>query len=68
MALRHQLVNRPLPALWSVLEKEDLIIRKWVAGTSTTGPADGRWPEVESSIEYTLRSRAHGVSRPNHRT
>lgn len=54
MAIRHQLMNRPPRALWSVLEQEDLY-QEWVVGTSATTPADGCWPEVGSSIEYTLR-------------
>ncbi|MER5359971.1 SRPBCC family protein [Streptomyces sp. NPDC002785] len=54
MAVRHQLMSRPPHALWSVLEQEELY-QEWVVGTYATAPAEGRWPEVGSSIGYTLR-------------
>ncbi|MER5555419.1 SRPBCC family protein [Streptomyces sp. NPDC002793] len=54
MAIRHQLIHHPPPALWSVLEQPDLYGR-WVVGTHESGPRAGLWPEVGSSIEYTVR-------------
>ncbi|MFD6276984.1 SRPBCC family protein [Streptomyces sp. NPDC060209] len=54
MAIRHQLIHHPPSALWSVLEQPDQY-GKWVVGTHDSRPLKGRWPEVGSSIEYTLR-------------
>lgn len=54
MAIRHQLIKHPPSALWSVLERPDLY-GEWVVGTSGSRGADGQWPEVGSSIEYTVR-------------
>ncbi|MGW0788689.1 SRPBCC family protein [Streptomyces sp. NPDC002911] len=54
MAIRHQLIHHPPPALWSVLEQPDQY-GKWVVGTHESHLRQGRWPEVGSSIEYTVR-------------
>ncbi|WP_069174064.1 SRPBCC family protein [Streptomyces griseus] len=53
MAVRHHLIDRPPSALWAVLEDEKQYGR-WVVGTSGSRPAEGRWPELGSSISYTL--------------
>lgn len=54
MAIRHQLIKHAPSALWSVLERPDLY-GEWVVGTSGSRSAQGHWPEVGSSIEYTVR-------------
>ncbi|MEU0302115.1 SRPBCC family protein [Streptomyces sp. NPDC006175] len=54
MAIRHQLIHQPPSALWAVLEQPDQYAR-WVVGTHDSRLLEGRWPEVGSSIEYTLR-------------
>ncbi|MEU1126074.1 SRPBCC family protein [Streptomyces sp. NPDC005899] len=53
MAVRHHLIDRPPSALWAVLEDEELY-GQWVVGTSDSRPAEGRWPELGSSITYTV--------------
>ncbi|MFE6183816.1 SRPBCC family protein [Streptomyces sp. NPDC056465] len=54
MALRHQLIPHPPAALWAVLEQPGLY-GTWVVGTHDSGPLEGHWPDVGSSIAYTLR-------------
>ncbi|MDQ0797833.1 SRPBCC family protein [Streptomyces sp. B1I3] len=54
MAVRHHLIDRPPSALWAVLEDANQY-GKWVVGTSDSRPAEGRWPELGSSITYTVR-------------
>ncbi|MFG2590040.1 SRPBCC family protein [Streptomyces sp. NPDC048438] len=54
MAIRHQLIHHPPEALWAVLEQPEQYGR-WVVGTHDSRLLEGRWPEVGSSIEYTLR-------------
>ncbi|MFB7076224.1 SRPBCC family protein [Streptomyces sp. NPDC056308] len=54
MAVRHQLIAREPSVLWAVLEDESRYT-DWVVGTFGSGPGDGRWPEVGSSIKYTVR-------------
>jgi hypothetical protein len=54
MAIRHRLIHHPPAALWSVLEEPHLY-GKWVVGTHDSCPLEGQWPEVGSSIEYTVR-------------
>ena len=54
MAIRHQLIHHPPSALWSVLEQPEQY-GKWVVGTQESHSRKGRWPEVGSSIEYTVR-------------
>ncbi|MFH9613015.1 SRPBCC family protein [Streptomyces pratensis] len=54
MAIRHQLIHHPPSALWAVLEQPDEY-GKWVVGTQESHPLKGRWPDVGSSIGYTLR-------------
>ncbi|WP_455354790.1 SRPBCC family protein [Streptomyces sp. SYSU K217416] len=54
MAVRHQLIKRPPPVVWSVLE-DGSHYADWVVGTSDSRPAGGDWPEVGSRIEYDVR-------------
>lgn len=54
MAIRHHLIHHPPSALWSVLERPDQY-GEWVVGTQDSRLLEGRWPEVGSSIEYTVR-------------
>ncbi|MET9592778.1 SRPBCC family protein [Streptomyces sp. NPDC006516] len=54
MAIRHQLIHHPPSALWAVLEQPHQYA-KWVVGTSDSRPLEGLWPEVGSSIGYTVR-------------
>ncbi|CAM5335895.1 SRPBCC family protein [Streptomyces atroolivaceus] len=54
MAIRHQLINHPPSALWSVLE-QPVLYGKWVVGTQDSRLLEGQWPEVGASIEYTVR-------------
>ncbi|MEU2676004.1 SRPBCC family protein [Streptomyces sp. NPDC007107] len=54
MAIRHQLIHQPPSVLWSVLEQPEQY-GKWVVGTHDSRLLAGRWPEVGSAIEYTLR-------------
>ncbi|HWU09160.1 MAG TPA: SRPBCC family protein [Streptomyces sp.] len=54
MAIRHHLIHHPPSALWAVLEQPDQY-GKWVVGTQDSRLLEGRWPEVGSSIEYTVR-------------
>ncbi|MCM2416223.1 SRPBCC family protein [Streptomyces sp. RKAG290] len=54
MAVRHHLIDRPPTAVWAVLEDETLY-GEWVVGTSRSRREQGDWPEVGSSITYTLR-------------
>ncbi|MFE4337537.1 hypothetical protein ACFRQM_52250 [Streptomyces sp. NPDC056831] len=43
-----------MAVLWAVLEDENRYT-DWVVGTFDSGPGDGRWREVGSSIKYTAR-------------
>ncbi|MEU4505642.1 SRPBCC family protein [Streptomyces sp. NPDC024089] len=54
MAVRHKLIAREPSVLWAVLEDESRYA-DWVVGTLDSAPGSGRWPEVGSSIEYTVR-------------
>ncbi|MFF5899037.1 SRPBCC family protein [Streptomyces argenteolus] len=54
MAIRHQLIHHPPSALWAVLEQPHQYAQ-WVVGTSDSRPLEGLWPEVGSSIAYTVR-------------
>ncbi|MEU1367769.1 SRPBCC family protein [Streptomyces sp. NPDC005803] len=54
MAIRHQLIKHPMSALWAVLERPDQF-GEWVVGTSGSRSREGQWPEVGSSLEYTVR-------------
>ncbi|WP_392667572.1 SRPBCC family protein [Streptomyces sp. LN785] len=54
MAIRHQLIHSSPDQLWAVL-RDGSRYGDWVVGTSSSRPAEGCWPEVGSSIRYTLR-------------
>ncbi|WP_030257524.1 SRPBCC family protein [Streptomyces violens] len=54
MAVRHQLIARKPAAVWAVLE-DCTQYGDWVVGPSHSDPQDGHWPDVGSSICYTLR-------------
>ncbi|MDF9810917.1 SRPBCC family protein [Streptomyces sp. SPB162] len=54
MAVRHVLIKRPPHAVWSVLS-DGSTYADWVVGTDTTHEADANWPDVGSSIAYTVR-------------
>lgn len=53
MAVRQHLIDRPPTAVWTVLEDERLYGR-WVVGASESRPDRGRWPELGSSLTYSL--------------
>ncbi|WP_031081264.1 SRPBCC family protein [Streptomyces sp. NRRL WC-3549] len=54
MAVRHKLIRKSPAAVWAVLSDGDSYDR-WVVGPSDSEPADGRWPEVGSTLVYTVR-------------
>ncbi|MFJ3640276.1 SRPBCC family protein [Streptomyces sp. NPDC090108] len=54
MAIRHQLIQRAPTALWTVLDDPSRFA-DWVVGTSDSAPREGRWPELGSSLTYTVR-------------
>ncbi|WP_330456358.1 SRPBCC family protein [Streptomyces sp. NBC_00820] len=64
MAVRHQLIERAPTALWTVL-KDPSRFADWVVGTSNSAPREGRWPELGSSLTYTVklgRKKAEGFT------
>ena len=54
MAVRHRLIERSAGDVWAVLA-DGSRYGDWVVGTSETQPREGAWPEVGSSITYTVR-------------
>ncbi|MFF3749118.1 SRPBCC family protein [Streptomyces sp. NPDC002018] len=54
MAVRHQLIAAEPSAVWAVLGDPSRYA-DWVVGTACSAPAEGRWPEVGSSLTYTVR-------------
>ncbi|WP_405825396.1 SRPBCC family protein [Streptomyces sp. NBC_00838] len=54
MAVRHRLIERPVADVWAVLA-DGSRYGDWVVGTSGSRPEEGVWPEVGSSITYTIR-------------
>ncbi|MFD6988485.1 SRPBCC family protein [Streptomyces sp. NPDC059943] len=54
MAVRHRLIERPVADVWAVLA-DGSRYGDWVVGTSESRPEEGAWPEVGSSITYTIR-------------
>ncbi|MFG2651445.1 SRPBCC family protein [Streptomyces sp. NPDC048436] len=54
MAVRHRLIKRSVADVWAVLADSSRY-GDWVVGTSHSEPREGRWPEVGSSITYTVR-------------
>ncbi|MET4921846.1 SRPBCC family protein [Streptomyces sp. PSRA5] len=54
MAVRHRLIERSVADVWAVLA-DGSRYGDWVVGTSESRPGEGAWPEVGSSITYTIR-------------
>lgn len=54
MAVRHRLIERSVADVWAVLADASRY-GDWVVGTSGTQPREGVWPQVGSSITYTVR-------------
>ncbi|MFE1962132.1 SRPBCC family protein [Streptomyces sp. NPDC059479] len=54
MAVRHQLIRSEPSAVWAVLEDPSRYA-DWVVGTDCSAPGEGSWPEVGSSLTYTVR-------------
>ncbi|MDX3695838.1 SRPBCC family protein [Streptomyces europaeiscabiei] len=54
MAVRHRLIKVSPRAVWAVLA-DGSRYAEWVVGTSASEPVRGRWPEVDSAIEYEIR-------------
>ncbi|MFB7172068.1 SRPBCC family protein [Streptomyces sp. NPDC056254] len=54
MAVRHRLIHAAPDQVWSVLADASRYA-DWVVGTSDSRPADGLWPALGSSLEYTVR-------------
>ncbi|KUH40229.1 MULTISPECIES: SRPBCC family protein [Streptomyces] len=53
MAVRQHVIKRPPAAVWDVLSDRDRYC-EWVVGTHDTEPLEGDWPEVGSSLRYTV--------------
>ncbi|THA35499.1 SRPBCC family protein [Streptomyces sp. A1277] len=53
MAVRHRLIERTVEDVWKVLA-DDRLYSDWVVGTSDSRPRHGTWPEVGSSLTYTV--------------
>ncbi|MFI2782380.1 SRPBCC family protein [Streptomyces sp. ALB3] len=54
MAARNRLIARPVEDVWAVLA-DSTLYGDWVVGTSGTRPGKGTWPQLGSSITYTVR-------------
>ncbi|MFD7087969.1 SRPBCC family protein [Streptomyces sp. NPDC059896] len=54
MAVRHHLIAREPAAVWRVLS-DPARYADWVVGTSRSFPEEGHWPEVGSSLTYTVQ-------------
>ncbi|MFF3746274.1 SRPBCC family protein [Streptomyces kronopolitis] len=54
MAVRNQLIKRAPEAVWGVLA-DGTRYAEWVVGTDESRPDQGIWPEVGSTIAYTVR-------------
>ncbi|MFC9745209.1 SRPBCC family protein [Streptomyces niveus] len=61
MAVRHRLIERRVADVWAVLA-DGSRYGDWVVGTSDSHPENGAWPEVGSSITYTIRLGRWSVS------
>ncbi|MFF7216938.1 SRPBCC family protein [Streptomyces sp. NPDC008238] len=53
MAVRHRLIDGAPEDVWAVLS-DATRYGEWVVGPSSSRQGDGDWPEVGSSIEYTV--------------
>ncbi|MFJ8885620.1 SRPBCC family protein [Streptomyces sp. NPDC102402] len=54
MAVRHRLIRSSVEDVWAVLA-DSRRYGDWVVGTSESRPDEGVWPQVGSSITYTVR-------------
>ncbi|WP_405557547.1 SRPBCC family protein [Streptomyces sp. NBC_01171] len=54
MAIRYQLIRRPPAAVWKILKRPSSYA-DWVVGTHESAPREGRWPELGSSLTYTIK-------------
>ncbi|MFJ2092690.1 SRPBCC family protein [Streptomyces sp. NPDC087901] len=54
MAVRHRLIESPVEDVWAVLA-DGTRYGDWVVGTSESRPEDGEWPQIGSSITYTIQ-------------
>ncbi|MGA5474121.1 SRPBCC family protein [Streptomyces arboris] len=54
MAVRHRLIERPVEDVWEVLADPKRYV-EWVVGTADSTPDEGTWPQLDSSIAYTVR-------------
>ncbi|MFJ9597888.1 SRPBCC family protein [Streptomyces virginiae] len=54
MAVRHHLIHAAPAQVWEVLA-DGSRYADWVVGTSDSRVAHGRWPELGSALEYTVR-------------
>ncbi|MEW2133805.1 SRPBCC family protein [Streptomyces sp. NPDC005435] len=53
MAIRYQLIERAPAEVWGVLA-DPYRYADWVVGTAETAPREGDWPELGSSLSYTI--------------
>ncbi|WP_306324463.1 SRPBCC family protein [Streptomyces venezuelae] len=61
MAVRHRLIHAAPNRVWDVLSDASRYA-DWVVGTSDSHAARGRWPELDSALEYTVRIGPWSVS------
>ncbi|GAB2800489.1 SRPBCC family protein [Streptomyces chlorus] len=54
MAVRHRLIERSVDEVWAVLA-DGTRYGDWVVGTSESRPGEGDWPQVGSTLTYTVR-------------
>ncbi|MFF9340749.1 MULTISPECIES: SRPBCC family protein [unclassified Streptomyces] len=54
MAVRHRLIHAAPHQVWAVLAEASLYA-DWVVGTSDSHAARGLWPELDSTLAYTVR-------------
>lgn len=54
MAVRHRLIRRPPAAVWAVLA-DGSRYGDWVVGPDSSREVGKDWPELGSTIEYTVR-------------
>ncbi|MFD3537473.1 SRPBCC family protein [Streptomyces sp. NPDC058664] len=54
MAVRHRLIHATPRQVWDVLA-DGSRYADWVVGTSDSHVTRGRWPELGSALEYTVR-------------
>ncbi|APE19549.1 MULTISPECIES: SRPBCC family protein [Streptomyces] len=54
MAVRHRLIHAAPHQVWDVLADASRY-SDWVVGTSDSRVAHGRWPDLGSALEYTVK-------------